>query len=1562
MSFNSKRKPFFKPPYNPIKLTPKREVDSETISLIKMIISEGNLNKLIKTTNERELNLNIVDEENNTPIHMVLYLDESRVSNMDKLEMIKFLYKQGCPIDSFNKKNITPLHLAVKTQDNELVEYILKHTNLINHKDNSNLTPLHYAIMGKSINCIDENNEPEQKVKINQGELDNELYEYVRLVLSKFKDENDFRNNFIRLLQNFKNFNNVFLTEIYDIDMEILNNEESIKKSNNLNNNEKIQQITNLKNKRYSEYLNLLFLNLTNTLQGMNMDPDNSKEEELFQKTQEDINNVIENVTEIINKLLGEVREIKRSTSETYEHIQRIYEHGYYFNINNIDVDGNPLEEVMSEVEFHDYFREDIGQVPIIEPRIAHNHNGNKLQNEIVRFDQPDEVVLLSLSLQQQAMQNGLILEPLRLKITNGQYIHTGPNRATIEANCNAFIPGFNLDYYQDVNFADFESCLNHHCLTSKLNLYLQRIIDILNILNRNFQNASYLLRYRLDTGNSDFYHLIVKFLPHILEDILDINLNLTMVLKEYNRIFPKIEEFKEYLNKIYNLYKLNNTYIYSVENQIIHIEEIEEKIKKVEPPKLNEIYGDMVKINSDVRSLIDIVNMDSFRKIMSTYFQNNNQIEYEMTNIFDRMLLKPKKNLSNISFRQFTEEVHSIDSYENIDNETRKKIYSSLFEYFFTINAFNFSQYIIKFDTNINLPQLCAIFTGDYDDNYLRIFKSELQGPNIDEVDDDNFEDYAFENNYGYFTNSIYLENADYEDREEFNLMVNKQFKYSYNVSRENTLAGKNIYLKNVAELNSIVKNKIKLQEDTFAMIKYNFDLFSNKSLFRILNNFRIFEENLRQNSQSALELYEKLKEKINELSQNSINSEEFSNLIINDAVTKILISNLKTAMENIILAIVNGQEPQNAFNLKNFLIPENIFKIDGEYDKETLDSIIKEQYMEQKKEITKRTYLMSREDNTKLTITNSHNLGNYNFGGVNEEQDRCLTIDSDIIKKLINKGANINDKDAKQMTPIFYALMNLDEERIRILIENGAKVSTPKSKNSNNLSPLEYMIKTLNERNFNSKLFYGNLGDKLEKNINSIFNDKSPFDVNLMFKQIFYMLNHSFYLETKDYNSISVDEFKLICQKINNYGCGICNDKLSILMIPNNDLNRITGISTKDKPLLKEFERITEDMLQKIKLLDDYKKSINELRKELGEVDNNDLTGKLILNKRIQKFEQKKSQLKLELTNLKKKRDNLKQNLDDSTYKNKLNLVKQRDKFYSNKSNLTLLSDSSVSRIVKIYKAVFNNFTNNVSMKKGKFNYNGFEDYGLYVSLWYNFLKSDRVNSIENIIEILGCLEKEIIKNNDMNVLEIIHKLFKKDFSMFAENYFNLPQNNIYENYALHTVYKIISHVVRHHICSKLYLAILNYLASYLLKTIPKDKYTKETKDDLIKEIMKKLFSENDSIMKKLNNLILGKLPNIISEALLIESDEYTSPKEFTDLIIQTILDYKLLSIKDDSEFISSLRTNVLDKYNESFSLLIPKFKQSVDNFISFINHHTKELNILTMLVDKSKKEKRM
>lgn len=86
------------------------------------------------------------DESKNGPLHIILLMDDTKISKVEKLEICKLLVSKGASMNDMNKNDLTPIHLAAMLQYPDILEYFVSKGGNINSLTNMQQNALHLAI------------------------------------------------------------------------------------------------------------------------------------------------------------------------------------------------------------------------------------------------------------------------------------------------------------------------------------------------------------------------------------------------------------------------------------------------------------------------------------------------------------------------------------------------------------------------------------------------------------------------------------------------------------------------------------------------------------------------------------------------------------------------------------------------------------------------------------------------------------------------------------------------------------------------------------------------------------------------------------------------------------------------------------------------------------------------------------------------------------------------------------------------------------------------------------------------------------------------------------------------------------------------------------------------------------------------------------------------------------------------------------------------------------------------------------------------------------------------
>ncbi len=170
-------RPQFPRPYKPFDRKPISRIyveninNTSTINNFFSLINEGNETKMKDFIYLNPNIINSIDEETGDGVIHAL-IKNSIMTESEKYTLIKYFLIRGVPVTLFNKRKLTPLHLASQMQYESIVELLIKYKADINATDANHMNSLHMAVIGTSQSCPDENNnEVETKVIIPKTQL-----------------------------------------------------------------------------------------------------------------------------------------------------------------------------------------------------------------------------------------------------------------------------------------------------------------------------------------------------------------------------------------------------------------------------------------------------------------------------------------------------------------------------------------------------------------------------------------------------------------------------------------------------------------------------------------------------------------------------------------------------------------------------------------------------------------------------------------------------------------------------------------------------------------------------------------------------------------------------------------------------------------------------------------------------------------------------------------------------------------------------------------------------------------------------------------------------------------------------------------------------------------------------------------------------------------------------------------------------------------------------------------------------------------------------------------------
>jgi ankyrin repeat protein len=276
------------------------------------IINTLNTSELLQYSLINKISLNQCNDNDDNLIHVMIRMDDTKITEVSKLNIIKFLVQNNVYPDKPNKNNNTPLHLACELQYYNIVEYLLTIGVNPNFTDNNGNTAFHYLLTG-NIKLIDTDKSikdfipktQNRNIKINFTNTFNDLTLLPNHNIQNLSSYPVNNNNFIIFMNDFTNTSLMKSKYNIDINQDIIRLLLNYKANPYINNQYNISPIHNiLKNYNYN-----IFTKLKNIGIDFNrFNSDNPKKfidneiknnnDRLFGKSNNSISKILSNITE----------------------------------------------------------------------------------------------------------------------------------------------------------------------------------------------------------------------------------------------------------------------------------------------------------------------------------------------------------------------------------------------------------------------------------------------------------------------------------------------------------------------------------------------------------------------------------------------------------------------------------------------------------------------------------------------------------------------------------------------------------------------------------------------------------------------------------------------------------------------------------------------------------------------------------------------------------------------------------------------------------------------------------------------------------------------------------------------------------------------------------------------------------------------------------------------------------------------------------------------------------------------------------------------------------------
>jgi len=551
-------------------------------------------------------------------------------------------------------------------------------------------------------------------------------------------------------------------------------------------------------------------------------------------------------------------------------------------------------------------------------------------------------------------------------------------------------------------------------------------------------------------------------------------------------------------------------------------------------------------------------------------------------------------------------------------------------------------------------------------------------------------------------------------------------------------------------------------------------------------------------------------------------------------------------------------------------------------------ISDIIKELHEQYKKDAYKITMTENlKEPNEHKTISTL-----INFSG-NSMDKSCFTIIPKVTSFLIEKGANINSKDALGNTPLYYALQFQNTEIIKMLLDNGAVINGKHFKNSMGKTPFESYWDSYVDvvTTMSSLVNLTNITQNIKEKIEVKYGDNILRYTSMIIPMCVYLLNHQLYIYGKNFPEGSTMELD---KNINND---------DVLDIPVTTMISDERLQSSHKTSVDEYKKYLENKIN------DLSKSITTHKQQRDMItgDKTDID-KVIKDEEIEKYEFEKQ---------------IKQVVDAS------------------KLLITTLSFTKTPQdiVSDVYYQIYNHL-NSTKI-----------DFRIYPNMWTLYLNStELVKDHTQIIQKICNQQTKIIGENisisdKIYKLHNIHDYYKFVLYPFVKNYFDW-QSDI-PNVQVDHVNKIIVHITQQLIFTNMYHLLVKLITKKLVEERGDNKPDNNEQTKITNIVVGVLLGRPNRIYK----FIIETMPSKVVNAILNKGDINLIFDELTNRFITN----KSYPFSKESTFINDLKKYIYPYFIDYTTFFVTEMKNTIDGYLKNIEYQYKCLEILNILGSK-------
>lgn len=1110
----------------------------------------------------------------------------------------------------------------------------------------------------------------------------------------------------------------------------------------------------------------------------------------------------------------------------------------------------------------------------------------------------------------------------------------------------------------------------------------------------------------------NNLYRIHSTFIPYIIISILNISQYISFIKKEKEYINNTANTIKKKFADKFSQYE-NMPYAYSIEYAMDIIENIKNNINK-DIVRLEDIYSKLINIQKQFNEINDYMSLNTLSVYMKAYIgtkdnpvlNNDNYTRY-FSNIIDRPI--KTLNILPTNHDDYIKEYYDYDHGQGPLNHlyNKRKITENFIP---CVNNKNFHTFFNN--NNIMQTELYNIISKHIIETrnrhvigYIDIDQQILPAINVPGIQNIPKKGYIYKwssINIRIFNNEIFPSiiggnNALIINRNAIVSGSDLSYIGSYGIFNNNHSRDR---------ISSVFPSIGKYVDEYLKIIKI---YVIQQIIEYFFNNANNYKNNLYQYIQKYNISNANAIEKILYITIGKITDDLIITTIkkyIISASKDIVYNTIQTKFDNIKLENINI--PIHNFP-KQILNTDNNFKINfNKLCNDIVSEFMLNVIIDDSLYNNLRYHGKTVQDEEQIDLEKYFKIYNSNYGTIESVTDLCHKLNPNIINILVEHGADINQKDLSNHTPLYYSLNINNPTLVNTILINGAFIYDKKLKNNSGKTPYEYALNLYEHHNNfitnkqnNITNILNKLCDDMYNNIKKSLQAKTEYGNNIInyldiiLKMMLIMYNNQFHIYMMNYinewNKINADKLIILLKKYNIIG----NDEYDFIKnipliknIPNvlNKDDNLNILTTKNGELNKDIEKIDNDIIK-------YRNKIANMGFEQTNPNSTNAINAMYNNK-INSMNRTINNLQIEKRRLENKKLNINRNVNLKS--NQLNA----DIRY-NKINMDTTKYSKARNIAKSYDNIFNDVYET--------------QYNLYNESWNFYIKNDanlkNITNIHFLVVILQShLQDELKNNNNIRELkdnfETLNELYKNIFEFNIINNFELPQKYNYDNIFLKDQIDIIVHCSKHIIFLNLHNTIIRVLIEYL-KTLNQSVYIEKQYDNIsehnvfkdvpindtsnkfknirhenllfdgdkypkyVSKIINRFINYNDNDVNPNNKkpliskYILNDMPVIATKIVLNiwnDDDDYDDPDkkyESLDKLFENLLNIikmnPVVAVDENTSFIKNIRQYIIPYFKDIITNTIPIMKKLLDNYNRLILNEGRHVEIMKLFLDK-------